>query len=113
MEIGHFAVGGNSYSIPGFPGSWFRLYIGLYWWSYSLFGEVSTDHRVLKRLILACARYALATQGPVVVSVDANNWETYGGGIFDACGVDAQACLGPVSPSGLLVGSLELGIAKY
>lgn len=35
------------------------------------------------------SRYALSTQGPVVVSADASNWETYGGGIFDGCGRNA------------------------
>ena len=34
-------------------------------------------------------RYALAVKGPVVVSADANNWETYGHGIFDGCGRNA------------------------
>eukprot|EP00913_Durusdinium_trenchii_P001584 g1467.t1 len=34
-------------------------------------------------------QYALSTQGPVVVSADASNWETYGGGIFDGCGRNA------------------------
>ncbi|CAE7385009.1 CEP2 [Symbiodinium natans] len=33
---------------------------------------------------------AIAMQGPVVVSVDATSWDTYGSGIFDGCSKDAR-----------------------
>ncbi|CAK0828198.1 unnamed protein product [Prorocentrum cordatum] len=35
-------------------------------------------------------RHALSTEGPVVVSVEANDWFMYGGGIFDKCQIDAE-----------------------
>lgn len=32
---------------------------------------------------------AVTTKGPVVVSIDAGGWNSYGGGIFDTCGRDS------------------------
>lgn len=32
---------------------------------------------------------AVSTKGPVVVSIDASGWNSYGGGIFDSCDKDA------------------------
>jgi len=58
--------------------------------------QLAAGRRVMSRGFVHLPRneawpllYALAVKGPVVVSADANNWETYGHGIFDGCGRNA------------------------
>ncbi|CAE7035012.1 unnamed protein product [Symbiodinium sp. CCMP2456] len=51
---------------------------------------------------------AIAMQGPVVVSADATNWETYSYGIFDSCSKDAR-----VNHAVLAVGYGQSASGKY
>lgn len=51
---------------------------------------------------------AIAMQGPVVVSADATNWETYSSGIFDSCSRDAR-----VNHAVLAVGYGQSASGKY
>lgn len=52
--------------------------------------------------------HAVATKGPIVVSVDASAWGTYGSGIFDSCGQDST-----VNHAVLLVGYGKTEQDKY